>query len=419
MTDAVNLVVPEQMDFVRVRQESAPLRKEREQYLTHLLNQGTGIQYVRAVASRLIHINRLLNMSELRAVNTLEVREATQEWLRYVADHQSRGVRPSSAYTFQNAAENWLRFHNQLVELEPRSGRFDTELQGFIQLIATRQTSIDSLHNQRARISVFLAWAGDRYNQISEISLIEVDRFLEEKRLSGLKPRSLASYCSSLRTFFRYAAHQGWSQPTISRGIKSPPVCTFEGPPRGPSWKDVRRMLDAPIGETPAGLRTAAILSLCAIYAMRGIEVRRLVISDFDWINETFVVRRAKRGPIQQFPLQYEVGQAVLRYLRYGRPMCYNSHLFLTLKPPYRPMHQCVLAALVRSRMKALNIVSMCYGTHSLRHACATELLRRGSSLVEIADFLGHRSIESVSIYAKLDHRSLRQVATFSLAGVR
>ena len=81
MTDAARLDIPEQKDFVRVRQEAAPLRKEREQYLTHLLNQGTSPLYVRAVATRLIHINRLLDMSELRAVNTEEVREATRKWL--------------------------------------------------------------------------------------------------------------------------------------------------------------------------------------------------------------------------------------------------------------------------------------------------------------------------------------------------
>jgi integrase/recombinase XerD len=358
-------------------------------------------------------------MSEPRAVTSAEIRDATQKWLLYIAGHQAGGVSPSSGYTFQNAAENWLRFHNLLVPSQSKPSRFDAELQGFMQFIATRQSSPDSLSNQRARLSVFLAWAGERYSQISDVSLIEVDRFLEEKRSCGLKPRSLTSYCSSLRAFFHYAAHQGWSEPTIARGIKGPPVRTFEEPPHGPCWKDVRRMLDAPIGKRPAQLRTAAILSLCAIYALRGIEVRHLMINDFDWINETFVVRRAKRGPIQQFPLQYEVGQAVLRYLRYGRPTCSDSHLFVSLKPPYRPMNQCVLASLVRARMKALNIESMRHGTHSLRHACATELLRRGASLVEIADFLGHRSIQSVSIYAKLDHRSLRQIATFSLAGVR
>src|SRR3954452_6191658 len=98
--------VPEQRDFVRARQNAAPLKKEREQYLTHLLNQGTNPQFVRAVAARLIHINRLLDLSELRAVSDVEVRDATQKWLLHIADHQSRGVSRSSTYPFQHTTEN-------------------------------------------------------------------------------------------------------------------------------------------------------------------------------------------------------------------------------------------------------------------------------------------------------------------------
>lgn len=178
-------------------------------------------------------------------------------------------------------------------------------------------------------------------------------------------------------------------------------------------------MLNSPNQQTPAELRAKAILHLCATYGLRGAEVRRLLLSHFDWVNEKFIVHRAKRGPIQLFPIQCEVGEAVLRYLRFGRPKCQSNHMFVTLKPPYRPMHQCVLAQMVRSRMENLRIESKRCGTHSLRHSCATELLYRGSSLVEIAEYLGHRNIQSVSIYAKLDKRALRQVATFSLAGVR
>jgi site-specific recombinase XerD len=68
--------------------------------------------------------------------------------------------------------------------------------------------------------------------------------------------------------------------------------------------------------------------------------------------------------------------------------------------------------------MKRLGIVSENFGAHSLRHSCATELLRQGSGLRDIADFLGHLDMNSVSIYAKYDIRSLKQVAAFSLAGV-
>jgi site-specific recombinase XerD len=283
----------------------------------------------------------------------------------------------------------------------------------------TRQMSVDSIHNHGARISLFLAWAKKRQDDFSKISLIDVDQFLEEKRNAGLKPRSIASCCQSLRTFFRYTEARSWSVAKIARGIKSPPISVNDNLPKGPRWRDVRRMLRARTEETPADLRTTAILFLCSIYALRGIEIRGLTINDFDWVNETFTVRRAKGGKTQEFPIQFEVGEAILRYLRHGRPSCASRQLFVTLKPPYRAMDQSVLAQVVKARMKRLKVESLRYGPHALRHACATQLLRQGSSLIEIADFLGHRDIKSVGIYAKLDVRSLRQVAAFSLAGVR
>jgi len=58
------------------------------------------------------------------------------------------------------------------------------------------------------------------------------------------------------------------------------------------------------------------------------------------------------------------------------------------------------------------------FGPHMLRRACATPLLSTGSSLKDIADFLGHSDLRSVSNYAKFDAASLKSVAKFSLRGV-
>lgn len=66
-----------------------------------------------------------------------------------------------------------------------------------------------------------------------------------------------------------------------------------------------------------------------------------------------------------------------------------------------------------------MDIESVNIGPHALRHSCATRLLSQGSSLQEIADFLGHRDLNSVSIYARYDNRLLRKVGAFSLAGVQ
>src|SRR5215470_17525315 len=61
--------------------------------------------------------------------------------------------------------------------------------------------------------------------------------------------------------------------------------------------------------------------------------------------------------------------------------------------------------AVVRHRFDALGIRSKGRGPHALRHACATHLLKKGTPLKDIADFLGHRNAKAVGIYAKFDTR--------------
>ena len=410
----------QEREYVRLRQLEAPLLREREQYLSHLLDRGTSKRFVRVVAGRLLHINRLLGLTTLRPIDASELERATQRWIEYIESHPTRTVGVSTAYTFRNTAENWLRFHNLLVMpvLPPRP--FDVVRSQFVHYIkVARQMSSETVLKHHKIVSLFLSWAGERHDQINNISLNCIDEYLDRKRSAGMKPRSIASYCVSLRAFFRYAEGQGWCETRIAHGIKSPLVPRYDVLPKGPRWKDVRRLLEPTAKGTAADARTSAILFLCSIYALRGKEVRGLTIQSFDWVRETFTVQRAKGGRVQEFPIQYEVGEAILRYLRKSRPSCTCPELFVTLKPPYQPMHQSVLSKIVRRRMESLEIESVHYGPHALRHACATELLRQGSSLVEIADFLGHRDIRSVSIYAKLDVRSLRQVAAFSLVGVK
>lgn len=182
---------------------------------------------------------------------------------------------------------------------------------------------------------------------------------------------------------------------------------------------DVRRLLDAPCGNRPADVRAHAVLCLCSIYALRRSEVTQLRLNDFDWYNETVVIRRAKRGRIQHYPIQYEVGEAILRYIREARPRCDCRNLFVTLTPPFQPMQVTTIREVIVRRAERLKIDEGRISPHFLRHACATELLRKGSSLKDIADFLGHRDLRTVSIYVRYDAHLLRDVSAFSLAGVR
>jgi integrase/recombinase XerD len=54
----------------------------------------------------------------------------------------------------------------------------------------------------------------------------------------------------------------------------------------------------------------------------------------------------------------------------------------------------------------------------ALRHACATHLLEQGFSLKEISDHLGHRNLDTTTIYAPVNLVGLREVANLSLGGL-
>jgi len=143
------------------------------------------------------------------------------------------------------------------------------------------------------------------------------------------------------------------------------------------------------------------------------------MFEDIDWVNRRFTVRRAKRGGFQQFPLEDDVGRAIRRYIDKARPRCLCPNVFVTLNGPYRPLltlHS-TISAIVRIRMQKLGIRSKHFGPQSLRHACATHLLHKGSSFTDIADFLGHRDTQSVNVYARLNTKMLREVAVIDLIG--
>jgi site-specific recombinase XerD len=70
-------------------------------------------------------------------------------------------------------------------------------------------------------------------------------------------------------------------------------------------------------------------------------------------------------------------------------------------------------------RFRRIGIHCRPRGPHALRHACAERLLQRGLSFKEISDFLGHRGLQSVRIYAKCDIKLLRRVADFPLGDLK
>lgn len=189
--------------------------------------------------------------------------------------------------------------------------------------------------------------------------------------------------------------------------------------PRSPTTQEVDRLFEATAsGNDPVRIRDHAILSLLIHYGLRRGEVERLTLDDLDWVAETIRVTRPKLRRPQLYPLSVPVGAAILRYLREARPRCAHRAVFLTIKAPFRPLSAPSISAMVHMRLNEQGVTLSRRGAHSLRHACASQLLDAGFTMKQIADHLGHRSMNSTRVYTKIDLRGLRQVAELDLGAL-
>jgi integrase len=144
--------------------------------------------------------------------------------------------------------------------------------------------------------------------------------------------------------------------------------------------------------------------------ALRRGEVAALELADIDWRAGEIAVSNGKRGRRDRLPLPVEVGEAIVAYLRDGRPPSAHTRcVFVRVRAPWRGLTssgvgEVVIAAGVRAGIGEI-------GAHRLRHTTATETLRAGAPLSEIGELLRHRLSRTTAIYAKVDDRSLRLLA--------
>jgi site-specific recombinase XerD len=323
---------------------------------------------------------------------------------------------PGSRQLFVHIATEWAR---SLGCFEPPSDLnrpFAFETASFVRhLREERGLSPVTTSTSCERLAWFFESLNPPRGSLRTISIADVDAFIEAKAMQGWRRPSLAALASSLRSFFRYAEGQGWCAPGIAAAIESPRLYALEGLPKGPSWKDVQRLLASTCGDRPVDIRDHAILMLLAVYGLRRGEVARLQLDDVDWVGERIRVSRPKQGRIQNYPLITAVGEAILRYLQEVRPRCTYRALFLALAAPIRPLSAGSITPIVRTRLHVLGVSLPRRGAHSLRHACACHLQASGFSLKEIGDHLGHRSANTTLCYTKVDLAGLRHVAELDL----
>jgi integrase len=159
------------------------------------------------------------------------------------------------------------------------------------------------------------------------------------------------------------------------------------------------------------GKRDYALLLLLVSYGLRAREIAAMQLEDLDWKQAQLCVPTRKGGHSTRYPLSATVGEAIIAYLRAGRPTVDDRHLFLVTRMPYSPMPHWAISARVASRLHAAGIQVPRAGSHTLRHTCVQRLVESDVPFKVIGDYVGHRREESTLVYGKVALHRLRQLA--------
>jgi integrase/recombinase XerD len=220
---------------------------------------------------------------------------------------------------------------------------------------------------------------------------------------------------SGLRSLFRYLHVEGWVPVALAQAVPSVAGWRLASLPRALEAEQVARLLESCDRSTVLGGRDFAILMLLSRLGLRSCEIASLRLDDIDWRVGQLTVR-GKGSRTERLPLGHDVGEALVSHLRSDRGGTSCREVFLRAPAPHGAISPAGVRSVVHAACDRAGMTRV--GAHRLRHTLATELLRTGAGLEQIARVLRHSSVATTAIYAKVDRAALRTLARpWPLAG--
>lgn len=263
------------------------------------------------------------------------------------------------------------------------------------------------------QLTRFAAWLDqDGVTRLDAIAPRHIHDFLIRLRTQAVATR--LTYVTTLRSFFRWTAMTGLLPRDLSAAV--PPTRQFKqrGLRDALTECEVTRLLHGVDRSSAIGRRDYAVLLLAARYGLRPCDLRQLRLEAVDWRERVLSITQAKTGRVLTLPLLPDVADALIAYLRNGRPATPSRYVFVRHKAPFEPFVAANnLATIMRQALRRVGLDQRegRRGLYLLRHTLASRMLASGSPLKHIGDVLGHASTDTTMEYASVDLTALRRVA--------
>jgi site-specific recombinase XerD len=223
-------------------------------------------------------------------------------------------------------------------------------------------------------------------------------------------PGQLQSLASALRSFCRFLCVTGRHPQDLSAALPSISGHHRQELPTYLSREQFQALLAVFDRRTLLGKRDYALVLCLGRLGLRAGEVEQLRLEDVDWRNGSLRLVCTKGRRERQLPLPDEVGQALASYLRRAPAQGPTRWLFRTACGR-RPLRRAWLSWRVGAAMARAGLGGCGRRAHLLRRTFATHLVQQGASLKAVADLLGHASLSTTQVYAKVNLPMLRAVA--------
>lgn len=411
----VNLLVERKFDKVKLI--VAPFFQERISFLNEYRLSGHKKETLRRYAQYQLHLIEFLELKKTQMITDEEIFVAAKKWKNYSDPslHKKSGSKWNDTF-FITVAKKWLVTMN-MYKMEETKSISDIRIEKYLQNLQYRGYSYATLTSYSRSLHHFYNTIG-KQNTEEPVILADIDKYIEMYMSCHTSRQTHKTYMAHIRSYLHYASECGWCQSGAAEAVVLPRIYKDENLPSFMSWDIVqtilRRMKNA---RGKSAKRNYTIFLLLSTYGLRCSEVAKLKLSDLDWRKEQIHIQRAKCGKSQTLPLLHSVGEAVIEYLHNGRPNGAScDSLFFCAKAPFRAITCHAIHDIVRRELHDVSIKHK--GPHSLRHSYATFLINNGQTMKEVGDLLGHKSIDSTRIYAKVDFQSLREVSNINFDGV-
>lgn len=270
-----------------------------------------------------------------------------------------------------------------------------------------------TLDNKRIYLFDFSRYMDDANEWFDSLSIEAMEAFFKTK---GYSLSSRHNCANVLRSFFRYVYDAGKHDRDCSVYVLKDNYRKNSKLPTTYEEQEIRSMIDSVERASAIGKRDYLVLLLATEYGWRAKDITLFRLDQVDWDNNVIRIDQHKTDVPIEFPLLASIGNAIIDYLKYGRPVSdapeiIVSHMGTNLGTPLvsPTIHSIVTKYLRRADIAGWTRKK--HGPHSMRHSLATNLLKKNVALPIISTVMGHQRTETTSVYISVDYDKLKACA--------